>query len=106
MAAQEQHGSHDPICIVGVSCRLPGGVRSPSDTWQFLLDKKSAQSVVPLERYNIKGFYTPGGDGSGVMNVDGGYFLREDIRQFDNEFFGINSFEATYGEQRWGGPVA
>ena len=31
------------------------------------------------------------------MNVDGGYFLNEDVRQFDNEFFGINNFEAVYG---------
>lgn len=32
------------------------------------------------------------------MNVDGGYFLQEDVRQFDNEFFGIHSFEATHGK--------
>ena len=30
------------------------------------------------------------------MNVDGGYFLREDVRQFDNSFFGINNLEASY----------
>ncbi|KAI1129321.1 polyketide synthase-like protein [Nemania abortiva] len=87
---------YDPVCIVGMACRLPGGVKSLVDLWQFLLEEKSAQGPVPLERYNIKGFYSPEGDKSGVMNVDGGYFLREDVRQFDNEFFGIHSFEATH----------
>lgn len=82
------------------ACRLPGGVRSPSDMWQFLMEEKTAQGVVPAERYNIKGFYSPGGDKTGVMNVNGGYFLQEDVRQFDSEFFGIHSFEATHGETK------
>ncbi|KAI8961149.1 putative polyketide synthase [Daldinia sp. FL1419] len=79
-----------------MACRLPGNVRSPPDLWQFLMEKKSGQGLVPLGRYNIKGFYSSKGDKSGVMNVDGGYFLKEDVRQFDNEFFGINNFEAIY----------
>lgn len=62
------------------------------------MDKKSGQGPVPPERYNIKGFYSSKGDKSGLTNVDGGYFIREDIRQFDNEFFGINNYEATYGQ--------
>ncbi|KAI0105879.1 putative polyketide synthase [Daldinia grandis] len=89
----------DPVCVVGMACRLPGDVRSPTELWQFLMDKKSGQGPVPPERYNIKGFYSSKGDKSGVTNVDGGYFIREDIRQFDNEFFGINNYEATYEEQ-------
>ncbi|KAI0877961.1 polyketide synthase-like protein [Hypoxylon argillaceum] len=86
----------DPVCIVGMACHLPGGVKSLADLWQFLLEEKSAQGLVPPERYNIKGFYSPEADKAGVMNVDGGYFLQEDVRQFDNEFFGIHSFEATH----------
>lgn len=86
----------DPVCVVGMACRLPGDVRSPTELWQFLMDKKSGQGPVPPERYNIKGFYSSKGDKSGLTNVDGGYFIREDIRQFDNEFFGINNYEATY----------
>ncbi|TGJ84628.1 hypothetical protein E0Z10_g4132 [Xylaria hypoxylon] len=86
----------DPVCIVGMACHLPGDVNSPADLWQFLLDRKSAQSTVPPERYNIKGFYSPEGDKAGLINVNGGYFLQHDVRQFDNEFFGINNYEATY----------
>ncbi|KAJ8129296.1 hypothetical protein O1611_g4338 [Lasiodiplodia mahajangana] len=94
---------YDPVCIVGMACRLPGGVKSLADLWQFLLEEKSAQGPVPPERYNIKGFYSPEGDKAGVMNVDGGYFLQEDVRQFDNEFFGIHSFEATHGTSQTSG---
>ncbi|KAI1338699.1 polyketide synthase [Xylariaceae sp. FL0016] len=73
----------DPPVIVGMACRLPGD--------------KSAQGPVPPGRYNIEGFYHPqGGNRSGSTNVPGGYFINQDIREFDNRFFGINNLEATY----------
>ncbi|KAI1809839.1 polyketide synthase [Poronia punctata] len=90
-------GEEDPICIVGMACRLPGGIRSPSDLWDFLIRKKSAQSPVAAERFNINAFYHP--DRSRVNTMDdayGGYFLQEDVRQFENSFFGINNLEATH----------
>ncbi|KAI5918405.1 polyketide synthase, partial [Camillea tinctor] len=86
----------DVLCIVGMACRLPGDICSPSDLWKFLVEQKSAQGTVPPERYNIEGFYHPAANRSGSMNVPGGYFINEDIRQFDNTFFGINNIEATY----------
>ncbi|KAK8044419.1 hypothetical protein PG993_004443 [Apiospora rasikravindrae] len=86
----------DPPVIVGMACRLPGDICSPADLWQFLVDQKSAQGPVPPERYNIEGFYHPQGDRSGSTNVPGGYFINQDIREFDNRFFGINNLEATY----------
>ncbi|KAI2618197.1 polyketide synthase [Hypoxylon sp. NC1633] len=85
----------DPPCIVGMACRLPGDIRSPSGLWDFLVNQKSAQGPVPPERYNIGGFYHPSSR-SGTTNVPGGYFINEDVRQFDNGFFGINNLEATY----------
>jgi acyl transferase domain-containing protein len=87
----------DPPVIVGMACRLPGDIGSPSDLWEFIVDQKSAQGPVPSERYNIEGFYRPdGGNRSGMTNVPGGYFINEDIRMFDNGLFGINNLEATY----------
>ncbi|KAI1125350.1 polyketide synthase [Nemania abortiva] len=87
----------DPPCIVGMACRLPGDIYTPSDLWNFIIDQRSAQSAVPSGRYNIDGFYHPeGGNRSGSTNVPGGYFINQDIRQFDNSFFGINNLEATY----------
>jgi len=61
-----------------------------------MLHKQSAQGPVPPERYNIKAFYHPDGSRSGSMDVPGAYFLADDVRQFDNSFFGINNLEATY----------
>ena len=81
--------------LTKTACRLPGNIHSPSDLWEFLVNQKSAQGPVPPERYNIDGFYHPS-NRSGSTNVPGGYFINEDVRQFDNAFFGINNLEATY----------
>ncbi|KAI1120200.1 polyketide synthase [Nemania abortiva] len=86
----------EPICLVSMACRLPGDIHSPSDLWKFLDQNKSAQGKVPPERFNIDGFYHQDGSRAGVMDADGGYFLNEDVRLFDNAFFGINAMEATY----------
>ncbi|KAI0552487.1 putative polyketide synthase [Xylaria curta] len=86
----------DPICVVGMACRLPGNVHSPADLWTFLMDGKSGQGRVPSERFNIDGFYHADDSKAGVISANGGYFLNEDVRQFDNSFFGINNLEAAY----------
>lgn len=53
------------------------------------------QGPVPPSRFNIEGFYHPDNSRMGTMNANGGYFLQEDVRQFENSFFGINNLEAT-----------
>ncbi|KAI1127334.1 putative polyketide synthase [Nemania abortiva] len=88
----------DPVCIVGMGCHLPGAIKSPCELWDFLARKQCAQADVPSERFNIDGFYQQHGKGPGVINSRGGYFLEEDVRQFDNSFFNINNVEATYLE--------
>jgi acyl transferase domain-containing protein len=62
----------------------------------MLMQKRSGQCQVPKSRFNAEGFYHPDGEISGTMNTAGGYFLQEDVRQFENNFFGINNLEATY----------
>ncbi|KFA45451.1 hypothetical protein S40293_10148 [Stachybotrys chartarum IBT 40293] len=84
----------DPACIVGIGCRLPGGIRSPSGLWQFLAQKKSAQGPIYPSRFNIHGFYSPDNNRAGSINADGGYFIQEDVREFENSFFNINNLEA------------
>jgi len=52
---------------------------------------------VPQSRFNVDGFYHPNGmDRPGSVVTKGGYFLDDDIRSFDNGFFGINNLKATY----------
>lgn len=79
-----------------LACHLPGGITSPSGLWDYLYNKKTAQCTVPLERYDFRGFYNKDGSRAGVMAVDGGYFINEDVRKFDPSFFGINNLEASY----------
>ena len=74
------------------ACRLPGDVNSASSLWKMLEEQRAGQCDVPSTRFNIDGFYQP----EGGMNMRGGYFIKEDIRNFDNEFFGILNQEATY----------
>ena len=82
---------------VSIACRLPGAVDSPSALWKLLEEQRSGQCDVPESRFNIDAFYQPGSsEKPGGMNMKGGYFIKEDIREFDNEFFGILSAEATY----------
>ena len=83
------HGYFEPIAIIGISCRLPGNIRSSSDLWQFLMKGKSAQCEIPASRFNVDGFYPVD------IKSRRGYFLNEDVRLFDNSFFGISSLEAA-----------
>ncbi|KAI1206598.1 polyketide synthase [Annulohypoxylon truncatum] len=86
----------EPIAIVGMGCRLPGHVSSPSDLWDLLVQNKSGHCRVPMSRFNVDGFYHPDAERPGSINSTGGYFLQEDLRSFDNAFFGINNLEASY----------
>jgi acyl transferase domain-containing protein len=60
------------------------------------LQERTGQCKVPSERFNIDAFYHQNGDRPGSMNTSGGYFLQEDVRGFENSFFGINNAEAMY----------
>ncbi|MCJ1311389.1 hypothetical protein MMC25_005060 [Agyrium rufum] len=97
IATTSYYGQNEPIAIVGMACRLPGGVGSASDLWELLLKEQSGQCDIPPSRFNVDAFYHPKGlERPGSMSTRGGYFLQEDIRSFDNGFFGINNLEATY----------
>jgi acyl transferase domain-containing protein len=75
---------------------LPGGSSSSSKLWDLLKAGISAQGPFPATRFNIDGFYHPNSERPGSLNTSGGYFIDEDIRSFENSFFGINNLEATF----------
>ncbi|KAI0469310.1 reducing type I polyketide synthase 10 [Xylaria cf. heliscus] len=86
-----------PIAICGLACRLPGEATSPRRFWDLISKGRSSQGDVPRSRFHADSFYHPNGnDRPGSMTTKGGYFLKDDIREFDNSFFGINNLEATY----------
>lgn len=80
--------------ISSPGCRLPGSISSPSQLWEFLAEGRSAGGKLPGSRFNIDSYH--GGDEQPASTKPlGGHFLQEDIRYFDNEFFGINNREAS-----------
>ncbi|KAI9665524.1 MAG: Type I Iterative PKS [Alyxoria varia] len=84
----------EPIAIVGMGCRLPGQSSSPEELWNLLSHGLSGHCTVPRWRYNAEAFYHPDSDRPGSINSMGGYFIQEDVKNFEPSFFGINNLEA------------
>ncbi|KAF7587147.1 hypothetical protein BBP40_007675 [Aspergillus hancockii] len=80
--------------IVGMSCRLPGMVDSPSRLWELCARARSAWSEVPKSRFSAAGYYHPTPGRAGSFYYKGGHFLDEDIGLFDAPFFNVTKKEA------------
>ncbi len=81
------NASREPLAVIGIGCRLPGGIDSPSSFWEALLNGIDAICDVPADRWNHSRFHDTNPEKSGVIrNAKGGFI--EGVDQFDGEFFG------------------
>jgi amino acid adenylation domain-containing protein len=85
----------EPIAIIGLSCRFPGGADNPEAFWQMLREGRDAIIEVPKERWDIDAYYDPDPDAPGKMCTRYGGFLLGPVDQFDPQFFGISPREAN-----------
>ncbi|MFJ4091789.1 type I polyketide synthase [Kitasatospora sp. NPDC089913] len=87
-------GGNEPIAIVGMGCRFPGGVAGPEDFWHLLSKGTDAVGDWPSDRgWDTEGLYDPDPDHAGTTYSRQGGFLH-DAAEFDAEFFGISPREA------------
>ncbi|KAG9769377.1 putative polyketide synthase, partial [Aureobasidium melanogenum] len=87
-------GHDGSIAIVGLSCRFPGDASTPTKFWELLKDAKNAFAET-TDRYNADAFYHPrSGSVQNVIPTKGGYFLKQDLYEWDAAFFNITAAEA------------
>ncbi|HEV2147242.1 MAG TPA: polyketide synthase, partial [Longimicrobiaceae bacterium] len=88
-----EQARREPIAVVGMGCRFPGGADSPAAFWRLLRDGVDAVRTVPADRWDADAWYHPDPDAPGKAYVRAGGFL-DDVRGFDAGFFGIAPREA------------
>lgn len=84
---------HEPLAVVGMACRLPGGIDSPEGLWQLLKEGGEVVGPLPTDRGWDLGRYHPDTSVPGTFNARGGSFLTAP-GDFDAEFFGVSPREA------------
>ncbi len=83
-----------PVAVIGMACRLPGGIDSPEHLWEALLRGDDLVTEIPADRWDADEYYDPEPGVPGRSVSKWGAFL-DDVAGFDAEFFGIGEREAT-----------
>lgn len=91
--ADAEQRSPEPIAVVGMSCRFPGGANTPEAFWQVLASGADTVREIPGDRWAWRHFFNPDPRVAGTHYVRHGSFL-DQVSDFDPEFFGISGREA------------
>jgi acyl transferase domain-containing protein len=83
----------EPIAVVGLGCRFPGGVVDADSYWHLLEDGVDAITEIPADRWDVDAFYQAEAGHPGKMSTRWGGFI-DGLDQFDAAFFGISAREA------------
>lgn len=89
-----EYARREPIAIIGMGCRFPGGADNPEAFWRLLRDGVDAITEVPPQRWDIEKYYDPDPDAPGKISTRYGGFL-DRVDAFDAQFFGIPVREAA-----------
>src|ERR1700735_2515752 len=91
-----EEGDTEPIAVVGMGCRLPGGADTPDQFWRLLQDGGNGIVGVPSGRWGADGFYSDDHSVPGtIVSKEGGFLTSWRPDEFDAEFFGISPREAV-----------
>ncbi|MGN9785610.1 beta-ketoacyl synthase N-terminal-like domain-containing protein [Nonomuraea sp. ZG12] len=90
---ETEERAYEPIAIVGMACRYPGGADTAEGLWELLREGRSAVREVPATRWDIDDYYHPDPRTPGGVYTRYGTFL-DDITGWDAEFFGLSPREA------------
>ena len=91
-----EKSSTEPIAVVGIGCRFPGGVNNADQYWDLLKDGRSGIVRVPAERWDADAYYTDDHTVPGtICNREGGFLATWQPDEFDAEFFAISPREAA-----------
>ncbi|MGP3971261.1 beta-ketoacyl synthase N-terminal-like domain-containing protein [Streptomyces sp. 6N223] len=84
----------EPVAVVGLACRFPGGCDTPEKFWSFLRDGGVGVRDVPADRWDVADYYAPAPGRPGKIYVRESNFLDDDVAEFDGRFFKISPREA------------
>jgi len=93
LAQAEQNANADPVAVIGMACRFPGGANSPAQFWELLKNGVDAIGAVPHGRWDVERLCDADRSAPGKMVTARGGFI-DDLEGFDAAFFGISPREA------------
>ena len=84
---------HEPIAIIGIGCRIPGGANDPEEFWRLLREGRSGVREIASDRWDANAYYDPDPDAPGKIATSFGAFL-DQVDRFEPQFFEIAPREA------------